>query len=103
MHRTHNPTGFTVEVTPAVILRGAARYLETHGWTQGDYYATIAEDPFPAACADGAIGMAAYGYRWPFPGDNHTDLGYRDYTRALDCLLDYLDHVEEPPPGDPLL
>jgi hypothetical protein len=109
MHRTHNPTAPAADtdnalvVTPADILRGAARYLETHGWTQAVYYGGTADDAFPPACADGAIGMAAYGYCPLVPGDNHTDPGFRDYKRALDHLMDYLDQVEEPPPGAPLL
>ena len=44
MHRTQNPTCSAADtadpsvVTPADILRGAADYLEAHGWTQKVYY-----------------------------------------------------------------
>ena len=46
MHRTHHPTSPAADldnpgvVTPANILRGAASYLETHGWHQGTYFAS---------------------------------------------------------------
>ena len=65
MHRTQNPNASaadtiddaTLVVTPADILRGAARYLETHGWIQGNYY-NADGGAFPAACALGARGRA---------------------------------------------
>jgi hypothetical protein len=77
----------TISVTPADILRGAARYLEIHGWIQGTFYAAF--DPFPAACADGAIGMAVYGQQCGFPGEGE-DPRYPEYRRALAWLVDYL-------------
>ena len=83
MHRTHNPTGRAADTadrsvgTPADILRGAARYLETHGWTQGDYYTP--ERPFPPACVIGAIGMAAHGVV--------TDCPHLDGPNPRDCNL----------------
>ena len=67
MHRTQNLTAPAADtdglepVTPADILRGAARYLEIHGWTQSHYYGGEPADAFPPACAIGAIGMAAHG------------------------------------------
>ncbi|MFI6232000.1 hypothetical protein ACIBD9_00395 [Micromonospora sp. NPDC050784] len=53
--------GALADLTPADILRCAARYLEIRGWTQGDPY-ELAENPaFPPACTLGAIAMAVYG------------------------------------------
>jgi hypothetical protein len=78
-------------VTPASTLRGAATYLETYGWNQRVYYGGDLVDAFPPACADGAIGIAAYGYPALVPGDNTSDPGFRDYKRAVDYLIDYLD------------
>jgi hypothetical protein len=77
------------EVTPAVILRGAARYLQLHGWHQGGLYA---DDPSltPAACALGAIGMAVFGRRLPNHEDEPICPEWRDYNRACDALDDYL-------------
>src|SRR4051794_10897029 len=50
------------ELTPAVLLRGAALYLTRHGRTVGEFFANSdAEYPFPAACASGAINIAAHG------------------------------------------
>jgi hypothetical protein len=94
MHRTQNPTGSTVEVSPAVILRGAARYLARHDWMQGNYYPLNTASPFPPACAVGAMAMAAYGCRHEslyYTGDEQ---GRRDLGRAVDAFADYLSRLE---------
>jgi hypothetical protein len=107
MHRTQNLTApaadtddFTV-ITPADILRGAATYLETHGWTQHVYYAPEPGyndgrpcQPFPPACADGALGMATYGYRSFIPSDNLGNPAFPLYRDAADFLGDYLERTE---------
>jgi hypothetical protein len=106
MHRTHNPTAPAANtddlsvITPATILRGAATYLENHGWTQGRYYG--ANDPFPPVCADGALGMAAFGRtNAGLPGETKT-AGYRDYNRARDAFNQYLvDNGHRPHCDDP--
>jgi hypothetical protein len=59
MHPTHTPPA-DVDLTPADILRCAAKYLLLHGWHQGDMYAH-ASQPTPPACALGAIRMAVCG------------------------------------------
>ena len=104
MHRTHNPlvsaadTDNPAVVSPADILRGAARYLEVHGWTRGTYYAADPgyasgrpSGPFPPACADGAIGMAAYGRITACPGRETSDPAFRDYNRARELFDDYVE------------
>ncbi|WP_436523396.1 DUF6197 family protein [Actinoplanes sp. HUAS TT8] len=50
-------------MTPAALLRGAALYLGTHGWTQHEFYDLVDDTtgPFPPACASGAIMAAAHG------------------------------------------
>lgn len=61
MKATHKPAD--VQVTPAHILRGAARYLQTNGWIKGAFF-DLSMDPgpaFPPACAGGAICAAATG------------------------------------------
>ncbi len=97
MHRTQNTTASpapAVDISPATTLRGAALYLTRHGWTQDNYYADITQ-PFPAACVTGAIAMAAYGRTTPYP--SHTNApGVRDYRRAVDTLIDYLDSEGHP-------
>jgi len=60
MHPTHTPPA-TAEPTPADILRGAATYLTTHGWHQGDAFRRDTGQPFPPACTLGAIHVAATG------------------------------------------
>ena len=93
MHRTHNPTAPAADtadrsvVTPADILRGAAHYLETHGWQRGDYYAD--DTPFPSACAMGAIGMAAHGTRLAVPTHCAAPAA-REFRLAFHCLIGYL-------------
>ncbi|WP_328466740.1 hypothetical protein OHA21_47090 [Actinoplanes sp. NBC_00393] len=93
MHRTQNPTSSAADttteitVTPADTLRGAAHYLELRGWTRNDYYAGLGA--FPAACALGAIGMAAHGRRTDFPTSERLEtLG--DCRRAAGWLINYL-------------
>ncbi len=96
MHRTHNPTAPAADtdglslVTPADILRGAARYLELHGWIQRDHYSNQG-GPFPPACAIGAIGMAAHGRLITIPTDHGP--GARDCRHALNHLACYLDDL----------
>jgi hypothetical protein len=106
MHRTENPTAPAADtddlspVTPADILRGAALYLENHGWTRGNYYTPNA-GPFPPACADGAIGMAAYGRVTTCPGLATEDPGYRGYNLARDYFGGYLEQAGYRPPCEP--
>ena len=99
MHRTQNPTGPAadtdlpaVDVTPADILRGAARYLELHGWTQGDYYARTGE-PFPPADMTGAIAVATFGYITDCPFYEPAPI-VREYWQTVEILAVYLDGVE---------
>ena len=99
MHRTQNPTARAADtdnpavVTPALILRGAATYLDRHGWTQGRHYSGT--DPFPPADAVGAIAMAAHGQRSNdiFVTDASDD-ATRDFRRAVDAFCDYLSRYE---------
>ncbi|OJF10399.1 DUF6197 family protein [Couchioplanes caeruleus] len=118
MNRTQNPTGTaadtdspTVVVTPADILRGAAYYLEEHGWNRRNYYAE-GYKPFPPACVAGAIGMAAFGrcvdllYLNTDPRVDRE--GLRDYQRAVDFFCTYrTDQMQialdtyDPASGDP--
>ncbi|MBX7269245.1 hypothetical protein KIF24_26650 [Micromonospora sp. Llam7] len=112
MNPTQNlPTsGALADLTPADILRCAARYLELRGWTQGVYYGLTTNTPFPPACVSGAIGMATYGHCIPLPHDEKADPGVRDYRRALDALSYYLldlgpdparPYSDDEPSGDP--
>ena len=94
MHRTQTPTGSTAEVTPAAILRGAARYLARHDWMQGNYYPLDTTNPFPPACAVGAMAMAAYGCRHESLYYGGDDQGRRDLGRAVDAFADYLARLE---------
>ena len=101
MHRTQNTTSSAADtdnpsvVTPAIILRGAATYLDRHGWTQGRYYGGTDDNPFPPADTVGAIAMAAYGRRTDdIYTPNTSDTATRDFTRAVDAFCDYLTRYE---------
>lgn len=96
MHRTQNPTGPAADtdntpvVTPADTLRGAARYLELHGFNRGHFYALDADNPaFPPACVIGALGMAAHG-RLCDPPTSCGLPGDRDFRLAYSHLTGYL-------------
>ena len=102
MNRTQNPTSSAADnttevvVTPADTLRGAARYLELHGWTRGDYYGSTR--PFPPACVIGALGMAAHGTITDCPFLTGRDTA--DCNRAYRYLTQYLaDQGEIAAPG----
>lgn len=87
-----------VEVTPAFILRGAATYLDRHGWTQENYYFNpIAdEDLFPAACALGAIGMAAYGHQTEVPDASEELPTWPEFRAAYIVLRAYVFGTDDP-------
>ena len=81
------------EVTPAFTLRGAAVYLELHGWTKDNYYYFNSgedDDLFPAACTLGAIGMAAFGRRTEAPDAADHLPEWPDFLGALLLLRAYL-------------
>ncbi|MFC0005519.1 DUF6197 family protein [Micromonospora siamensis] len=83
------------DLTPADILRCAARYLELRGWTQRVPFDRATDTAFPPACVTAAIGMAVYGDRMPvLRGDD----GNSD--RTLRYLADYLWRDGSVPPGD---
>jgi hypothetical protein len=54
-------TAIDTAPTPADLLRGAAGYLETHGWHQGADYDRRGDSATPPACAMGALDLVAYG------------------------------------------
>ncbi|MGW4942954.1 DUF6197 family protein [Actinoplanes sp. NPDC004185] len=94
MHRTQNPTASAADtdgldaVTPADVLRGAARYLDLRGWVQHVYYGGTAADAFPPADAIGAIGMAAHGVVTDCPEMSGPNLA--QLNKAADHLRWYL-------------
>ncbi|AVT38016.1 hypothetical protein [Plantactinospora sp. BB1] len=95
MKATHNPpTRPVVDLTPADILRCAAVYLKTRGWTRGNFFNPLTSVPFPSACAAGAICAATVG-RSTVPADlSSTDrsLAYQ----ALAFFADYLNDFGDP-------
>lgn len=93
MNPTYNPThsGTTpaeptlaVELTPADLMRGGARYIQRYGWHQMSMFASDSGEAFPPACAIGGIRAAVTGN--PAPGyascgESPADL--RLYERVL--------------------
>jgi hypothetical protein len=77
-----------VDMTPADVLRAAALYLERHGWTQ--YLLYESDQPFPPACAMGAVRMTVLGDPLglaDIPNDTDTAL----VNRVLRYLAGYID------------
>jgi hypothetical protein len=106
MHPTQNPVSPAYDgPTPADTLRGAALYLERHGWTQGDYYDYSDTDGTgsgltPKACAHGAIAIAAYGSPVEIP--SHANRAERpDFAVAAAIFDDYIRVVVAPTTDDP--
>jgi hypothetical protein len=92
MKATHNPPTIVVDqdITPADLLRGAARYLSRYGWLQGDFFDLVDEANFPPACSLGAINIAAHG-RPILSSDNTADDELTDNAiRAMRALAAYL-------------
>jgi membrane-bound lytic murein transglycosylase B len=94
MNRTQNQTSTAplADLTPADILRCAARYLQTHGWIQGNHYQPNTIESFPPACALGAIDIAIYGHRNAAP-NNRTEeerANWRLLNRTTAHLAAYL-------------
>ena len=77
-------------VTPALVLRNAARYLERYGWIQGAYYDATAMSFTPPACLVGAIGMVCYGGPVEAPAQHFDDPGFLDFEEAVLHLDRYL-------------
>jgi hypothetical protein len=77
--------------TPADTLRHAALYLTRHGWIQDDYLASVpdATNPFPPACAYGAIAAAANGTPVTAPRQQQGETR-RAFALALDVFDGYL-------------
>ncbi|MGW4679120.1 DUF6197 family protein [Micromonospora taraxaci] len=89
---THTPAALA-DLTPADILRCAARYLELRGWHKGTYYApSTADNPFPPACTVGAIGLACFGETDPPMAYNRPE--WPLYLRTQRYLVDYLDRAD---------
>ena len=99
MNPTRQPPASTASddpMRPSALLRGAALYLGTHGWTQHQFYDLVADTdgPFPPACASGAIMTAATG-RCLVLGmctlDGHEDPETEAARRALRAFAAYID------------
>ena len=82
------------ELTPAEILRDAARYLKRFGWIQGSYYnladGSVNTDVYPPACAGGAIAVVSYGQVVDDPYGAYTLAEHDEFTRVWDFFDDFL-------------
>jgi hypothetical protein len=94
MKATHEPP--TTGTTPADLLHGAARYLQLHGWIQGQFFDLLCERPFPPACALGAISIAASGRCIAQPLTDLDDEASDAAIRATRALAAYLDPDYDP-------
>ncbi len=98
MKATHEPptTPAGAGTTPADLLRCAARYLQLHGWIQGQFFDLLCEQPFPPACALGAISIAASGRCIAQPLTDLDDESSDATIRATRALAAYLDPDYDP-------
>jgi hypothetical protein len=55
----YNTRAIELEPTVADILTGAAAHIETYGLNKGDYHARVSDPCHSAACASGAVHVAA--------------------------------------------
>jgi hypothetical protein len=95
MKATHEqPT--TPGTTPAELLLGAARYLRLHGWITGQFFDLLNEQPFPPACALGAISIAASGRCVAYPFTDLVDEASDEAIRATRILAAYIDPDYDP-------
>jgi hypothetical protein len=87
------------DLCPAVVLRSAAAYLDTVGWTQGTYYTyEPTGSRLPAACITGAVAISCYGYAHPMPSITEDD-GRVAFETAMDALTVHLRHTTTGPGG----
>jgi hypothetical protein len=104
VHPTHldptiDSTTILAGITPADVLRGAALYLDRHGWHQGAYYPEHRDTPFPPACAIGAIRMAVCGQPVTF-AENLARPEWLLIRAACMLLAEYLDGDYNPADED---
>jgi hypothetical protein len=99
MKATHQPPTIDHDtaVTPADLLRGAAVYLQRHGWTKGQFFELLADNdgPFLPACASGAIMTAAHGQCVPngiIRYDETTDPNAAAAAHAMRIFANWLDN-----------
>ncbi|GLW31884.1 DUF6197 family protein [Actinoplanes regularis] len=83
------PADESADTYPAV-LRGAALYLERHGWIQGSYYDGTSGVFTPPACSVGAIGMVCYGGPVDAPAQMFGHEGWVDFEQAIAHLDGFL-------------
>jgi hypothetical protein len=84
-------------LTPADLLRGAALYLQRHGWTKGQFFDQLAatNGPFLPACASGAIMTAAHGQCVPngiIAHDETTNPDAAAAARAMRVFANWLNN-----------
>src|SRR4051812_36163506 len=94
MQRTHQPTltpSTDPAMTPAMLLRGAARYLQTHGWIKGEFFDVLTDAAFPPACSLGAINICAHGRPILGSEDTAEDTNTDAAIRAMRVFAAYLD------------
>ncbi|MEU7908983.1 hypothetical protein [Actinoplanes sp. NPDC049118] len=93
MKATHTPPILDLDtgMTPADLLRGAARYLFMHGWKQGDFFDLLSDKPFPPACSLGAINICAHGRPILCSDDESQDADTDAAITAMRVLAAYLD------------
>jgi len=85
------PAGADPALTPSLLLRCAATYLHTYGRTTGEFFDLLTDQPFPPACAGGAITIAAHGKAILCSDDRADDAVTDAAITAMRVFAAYLD------------
>jgi hypothetical protein len=86
------PASADPALTPSLLLRSAATYIDTYGWTVGEFFANSDEGrPFPAACSLGAINICAHGRPILYSDDDAQDDDTDAAIVAMRVFAAYLD------------
>jgi hypothetical protein len=93
MKATHQPTITLTSdpMRPSALLRGAALYLDRHGWIKGDFFDLLTDANFPPACSLGAINICAHGNPTLSASSDADDVLSDHAIRAMRVLAAYLD------------
>jgi hypothetical protein len=89
--RVTAPASADPALTPSLLLRCAARYIQTYGRTTGEFFDLLSDQPFPPACASGAINIAAHGKAILCSDDGADDAVTDAAITAMRVFAAYLD------------
>jgi hypothetical protein len=87
-------------MTSAQLLRGAALYIQRHGWIIGEFFDLLSDEQFPPACSIGAINIAAHGRPILCSDDQADDTNTDAAIKAVRVFASFLDSEYGQPGND---